>query len=123
MKDPRGFQEFFEAFARHDPRGSAYTLRGFQAERPPLFDFEAEIRRVATPALIIVGDEDDPCLEPSLFLKAWLPASGLAVFPKAGHTVNLEEPALFNETLERFLALIEAGRWGSRDPRSLRVFP
>ena len=26
------------------------------------------------------------------------------MFPKTGHVLNIEEPALFNETLERFLA-------------------
>src|SRR5712671_5088300 len=38
-----------------------------------------------------------------------------------GHILNLEEPALFNETLERFLGLAEAGRWPPRDPASRRV--
>lgn len=123
VKDPRGFQEFVDALGRHDAQGSAHTQRGFQAGRPSLYDFEADIRRIALPALIVVGDEDDPCIEPSLFLKQHIPASGLAVFPKTGHVVNLEEPALFNETLERFLALAEAGRWPARDPRSIRPGP
>jgi proline iminopeptidase len=120
VKDPRGFQEFVDALARHDAKGSAHTQRGFQAGRPSVYDFEAEIRRIALPTLIVVGDEDDPCIEPSLFLKQHVPASGLAMFPKTGHVVNLEEPALFNETLERFIALAEAGRWPARDPRSIR---
>ena len=55
-------------------------------------------------------------------VKDKIPASGLAVFPKTGHVLNLEEPALFNQTLERFLILTEAGRWPPRDlasrPRS-----
>ena len=33
--------------------------------------------------------------------------------------LNLEELALFNETVERFIALVEAKRWGMRDPRSI----
>jgi hypothetical protein len=37
-------------------------------------------------------------------------------FPKSDHVLNLEEPALFNEMVERFIALVEAGRWGR--PRS-----
>ena len=49
--------------------------------------------------------EDDPCVGPSLFLKKHLPAAGLAMFPKSGHVLNLEEPALFNETVERFVTL------------------
>ena len=41
------------------------------------------------------------------------------MFPKSGHVLNLEEPALFNEMVERFIALVEAGRWLPRDPRSM----
>jgi proline iminopeptidase len=33
--------------------------------------------------------------------------------------LNLEEPALFNEMVERFNALVEAGRWGVGEPRSI----
>ena len=110
VKDPRGFLEFMEALARHDAQGSAHTQRGFQGGRPSIYAFEDRIRHLTLPALIIVGDEDDACIEPSLFLKQTIPASGLAMFPKTGHILNLEEPALFNETLERFLGLAEAGR-------------
>ena len=60
-------------------------------------------------------------VEPSLFLKKHLAASGLTFFPKSGHVLNLEEPALFNDTLQRFLVQAEAGRWGPRDPRSVRA--
>jgi pimeloyl-ACP methyl ester carboxylesterase len=66
----------------------------------------------------MVGDEDDHCLQPGIFLKKTIPACGLAVFPKAGHTLNLEEPALFNYHLAEFIAQVEAGRWGVRDPRA-----
>ena len=121
VKDPRGFLEFMEALARHDAQGSAHTQRGFQGGRPSIYAFEDRIRHLTLPALIIVGDEDDACIEPSLFLKQTIPASGLAMFPKTGHILNLEEPALFNETLERFLGLAEAGRWPPRDPASRRA--
>jgi 3-oxoadipate enol-lactonase len=121
VKDPRGFLEFMEALARHDAQGSAHTQRGFQGGRPSIYAFEDRIRRLTLPALIIVGDEDDPCIEPSLFLKQTIAASGLAMFAKTGHVLNLEEPALFNETLERFLGLAEAGRWPPRDPASRRA--
>lgn len=121
VKDPRGFQEFVEALSRHDAQGSARTQRSFQGGRPSLYGFEDSIRQLRLPVLIVVGDEDDDCLEPSLFLKRHAPASGLAIFPKTGHVLNLEEPALFNETLDRFLALVEAGRWPPRDPASRRA--
>jgi 3-oxoadipate enol-lactonase len=121
VKDPRGFAEFYDQFASHDAKGAANTLRGYQIGRPSVYDFEADIRKITLPTLIICGDEDDPCIEPSIFLKKHIAASGLAMFPKSGHTVNIEEPALFNQTLDAFLALVDAGRWGARDKRSIRV--
>ena len=119
VKDPRGHADFYAALARHDSKGSANTMRSFQGGRPSIYTLTEAIRKVLTPALIICGDEDDACVEPSLFLKKHLPAAGLTFFPKTGHVLNLEEPALFNEMVQRFIALVEAGRWGVRDPRSM----
>ena len=118
LKDPRGFAEFTTRLAEHDARGSANTSRGFQGGRPSLYDFAAEIGKLSTPALIVVGDEDERCIEPSLFLKDAIPASGLVMMPKTGHVVNLEEPDLFNLVVDNFLARVEAGRWPARDPRT-----
>jgi 3-oxoadipate enol-lactonase len=118
FKDPRGFAEFTARLAEHDAQGSAMTSRGFQGERPSLYDFAADIRKLAMPTLIVVGDEDERCIEPSQFLKDAIPASGLAVLPKTGHVVNLEEPGLFNALVRDFLVRAEAGRWGPRDPRT-----
>ncbi len=120
VKDPRGFADFNAAFASHDAQGSAHTMRGFQAARPSLYDFEADIRRIDVPTLIVVGDEDEPCLEPGFRLKQWIAPSGLVVFPKTGHVVNQEEPALFNQVVGDFIGRVEAGRWPPRDPRSMR---
>ena len=121
VKDPRGFEEFTAMFGEHDAKGSANTMRGFQGERPSLYDFEAEMRKFTVPTLIVVGDEDEPCLEPSFLMKHWIPTSGLVVFPKTGHVCNQEEPAMFNEAVADFIARVEAGRWPARDPRSVRV--
>ena len=119
LKDPRGHADFYAALARHDSLGSANTVRSFQGARPSMFTFTDAVRKVPTPTLIICGDEDENCIAPSLFLKKNIPASGLAMFPKSGHVLNLEEPALFNEMVERFVTLVEAGRWPVRDPRSM----
>jgi 3-oxoadipate enol-lactonase len=73
------------------------------------------------PPRLLRLDAGFACIEPSLFLKQNIPASGPAMFPKTGHVLNIEEPALFNETLERFLALAEADRWPPRDPASRRA--
>jgi proline iminopeptidase len=123
LKDPRGFAEFTARLAEHDALGSANTSRGFQGARPSLYDFANEIRNLAVPALIVVGDEDERCIEPSLFLKDVMPAAGLVVLPKTGHVVNLEEPDLFNEVVGDFLVRVEAGRWRPRDPRTRGAKP
>jgi pimeloyl-ACP methyl ester carboxylesterase len=94
-------------------------MRGVQKARPSVFELEGELRKVTVPTLIVTGDEDEPCLEPDLFLKRVIPTAGLWVVPKTGHTVNLEEPDLFNRAVQDFFTAVEAGRWGVRDPRSV----
>jgi 3-oxoadipate enol-lactonase len=123
LKDPRGFAEFTVRLAEHDALGSANTSRGFQGARPSLYDFTTELRKLNTPALIVVGDEDERCIEPSLFLKDVLSASGLVVLPKTGHVVNLEEPDLFFGLVGDFLTRVEGGRWAARDPRTRGARP
>ena len=117
-KDPRGWRLFADRLAQHDSQGAANTMRGVQMRRPSLYDLEAEFRALETPVLVMIGDEDDHCIQPGLFLKRTIARSGLAVFPKSGHTLNLEEPELFNRLLSEFIAQVKAGRWGPRDPRA-----
>lgn len=118
-KDPRGWQEFRDMLAEHSMEGAAYTMRGVQRERPSLFDLEEGMRGIATPTLILTGDEDEPCLIPNVFMKRVIPTAALQVLPNSGHTINIEEPAMFNAALEQFFTQVESGRWPTRDPRSL----
>jgi pimeloyl-ACP methyl ester carboxylesterase len=118
IKDPRGFKEFLTQLGEHSSRGSALTLRGVQARRPSPFDLVPELEKMTVPALIIHGDEDRPCLGTGIMLKRAIPSAGLMVFPKTGHTINLEEPALFNQALQDFFTQVESGRWLMRDKRT-----
>lgn len=111
-KDPRGYALFMERLAEHSPAGAARTLRGVQASRPSLHDLEPAFRALRVPTLIVNGDDDGSCLAPGLFLKRTIPGAALAVLPRTGHVINLEEPALFNLLLGEFLGLVEAGRAG-----------
>jgi pimeloyl-ACP methyl ester carboxylesterase len=113
-KDPRGWQEFHDQLAAGSATGHALTLRGVQMERPSVFDLGDQMARCEVPALIMTGDEDDPCLEAGIFMKRKLPRSGLLVLPKAGHAINIEEPAAFNAALLDFLGAVDAGRWTRR---------
>jgi len=111
QKDPRGFADFVKNLSEHSDIGASNTMAEYQGKRPSLYDFEDEWKKLDVPTLIICGDEDEPCIQPSIWLKKVLPNAGLAFFAKTGHTVNIEEPDLFNRELWNFLALVEAGKW------------
>ncbi|MCC7428561.1 MAG: alpha/beta hydrolase [Alphaproteobacteria bacterium] len=115
-KDPRGWAEFHKQLAEHSTLGSALTMLGVQRSRPSLYDLEAGFRKMRVPTLIVCGDEDDPTLEPGLFLKRAIPSSALLVMPKCGHTMNLEDPDAFNRAVLDFLTMVDGGRWTLRDP-------
>jgi pimeloyl-ACP methyl ester carboxylesterase len=118
-KDPVGWKEFYEQLAAGSTQGHAMTLRGVQMTRPSILDLGDRLEKLDVPTLIMTGDEDEPCLEPAIFMKRKIPTSGLVVMPKAGHTINLEDPDLFNRTVLDFLTAVDAGRWTRRNPLSL----
>jgi len=117
-KDPRGWREFADLLGQHSAVGAANTMRGVQARRPSIYDLEDRLRTMPVPVLVVAGDEDDHCLQPGIFMKKTIPACGLLVLPKTGHTLNLEEPDHFNRFVGDFIAQVEAGRWPPRDPRA-----
>jgi len=116
QKDPQGWQEFHDRLAVGSAVGRAMTLRGVQMTRPSFYDLQDRFQRLNLPVLVLVGDEDDPAIEPSLFLKRHAPAAGLVTFPNSGHTINLEEPDLFNRAVLDFLTAVDGGRWPRRQP-------
>ena len=118
-KDPRGFEEYQQQFFQHSPLGWANTFRGVQKNRPNLLDLEDQLRKLTIPTLLMLGDEDDPGLEATLFMKQVIPTAGLEIFPQTGHAINLEEPDRFNRSVLDFLTAAESGRWTARDPRSI----
>ncbi|MBM3925097.1 MAG: alpha/beta hydrolase [SAR202 cluster bacterium] len=113
-KDPRGWNEFKDALAAHSVLGASNTLRGVQGKRPSLFDQASQMRDLRIPTLILCGDEDEPCVDPSIFMKRNIHSAGLVFFPQTGHTLNLEEPDLFNRTVQDFLTAVENGSWASK---------
>ena len=68
-----------DPLAGHSSLGSALTMRGVQAARPSLYALTEELARVSIPVLVLVGDEDEGCLEPALMLKRTIPTAGLTV--------------------------------------------
>jgi pimeloyl-ACP methyl ester carboxylesterase len=118
-KDPLGWKEFRDRLVAGSAKGHALTMRGVQMQRPTIYSLEARLTLLEVPTLIVTGDEDEPCLEPALFMKRMIATSGLVVLPKTGHAVNLEEPEAFNRAVLDFLTAVDAGRWTRRRPDSL----
>ncbi|HEU4378951.1 MAG TPA: alpha/beta hydrolase [Hyphomicrobiaceae bacterium] len=118
-KDPRGFAEFKVMLAEHSAKGAANTQLGVQRKRPSVYELEEKLTASRVPMLIVTGDEDWPCLLPNVFIKQTCPTAALMVIPNSGHAINIEEPAAFNDALADFLAQVDAGRWPTRDPRSV----
>jgi pimeloyl-ACP methyl ester carboxylesterase len=117
-KDPRGHAEFARMLAEHSADGHAQTMFNLQLKRPTLWEMEDKLKRFAVPLLVIVGDEDEPCIDGSVFLKRTVPTAGLLVIPRSGHNIPSEEPAMFNAALTDLFAAAEAGRWLAHKPNA-----
>jgi 2-succinyl-6-hydroxy-2,4-cyclohexadiene-1-carboxylate synthase len=84
--------------ARHDPAGIANTLR----RTSPQASVRARLRDNARPALLVCGTRERrfrPLRDHALLQTPHLQVADLA----AGHGMNMEDPAGFNEAVIRFL--------------------
>lgn len=80
--------------------GVAAAQRGM-AERP---DRSGALRRIAVPALILVGAEDEVTPpDESRRMQREIPGAELSILPGAGHLANLERPDAFNDALDSLL--------------------
>lgn len=111
-KDPRGWEEFLAHLREHSAVACAHLIRGVQMRRKTIMELEPRLRELGVPVLVMIGDQDGPCVEPAVFMQRHMPRAGLVVLPMSGHTINIEEPALFNLHVAELLAAVESGRWG-----------
>jgi pimeloyl-ACP methyl ester carboxylesterase len=122
-KDPHGYAVFRRQLGDHSATGQALTMLGVLRPRPTIFALEPQLKTLEVPTLIIIGDEDEPCVDPAVFMKRHIPSAGLVVLPQSGHAVNLEEPALFNAAVLEFFRMAEAGRWARRTNVTTSMLP
>jgi pimeloyl-ACP methyl ester carboxylesterase len=109
-KSPAEYKKFIDQLAAVSPLGIANTMRGVQARRPPIYAHKERAAGLSVPTLIVVGDEDAPCIKPSYFLHQTIPGARLETIARCGHLVNIEEPAIFNPMVEGFIGACEAKR-------------
>ena len=123
QKDPHGFATMLFQLKDHSTVGSAMTMRNVQGKRKTVYEVADDLPTLDVPTLIVSGDEDELALEPALLMKRKIPNSGLLIVPKTGHTVNLEEPALFNQAVLEFVTAVEQGAWTPRRDTTTGLLP
>jgi pimeloyl-ACP methyl ester carboxylesterase len=84
---------------------------GVQRQRPTVMQLGDELRQLRVPTLLVIGDQDEACVDANIFMRRQCPAAGLVVLPRTGHTANLEEPDLVNDIALRFFNSVENNRW------------
>ncbi|MCA1645013.1 MAG: alpha/beta hydrolase, partial [Chloroflexi bacterium] len=66
-KDPHGWAVFRRQLADHSATGQALTMLGVQRQRPTIFSLESVLPTLAVPTLVVIGDEDEPCVDTAVF--------------------------------------------------------
>jgi pimeloyl-ACP methyl ester carboxylesterase len=92
-----------EAIAAQDPAGLAHFARRVAAIAPPVID---DLPSIDVPALVIVGEKDEPYLRAADVMTAKLPRAEKVTVRGAGHIVNIEATEAFDAAVISFLARI-----------------
>jgi pimeloyl-ACP methyl ester carboxylesterase len=95
-------REMREAMGHHaSAQGLAHAARGVLAQDGS--DVIDGLGSIRVPTLVIVGDQDQPFLAPCEYMAKKISGARLEVIPGAGHSSNLDQPAIFNRVLADFL--------------------
>ncbi len=93
-----------EMITANEPGGVADSLLAM-ADRRDSLDLLETIR---CPTLVVAGEEDTFIpLDQARAMQQQIPGSRLAVLQKAGHLVNLEQPALFQQAMQEFITVVD----------------
>jgi pimeloyl-ACP methyl ester carboxylesterase len=92
------------AIAAQTPHGIAHFSRRVAGPARPVID---ALGQIAVPALVVVGEKDEAYLRAADVLEARIPQAERVTISGAGHIVNIEAAAAFNEVVEGFLARLQ----------------
>lgn len=88
--------------AKHtSAQGLAHAARGMLAQ----FDSRIieSLDSISVPAMVLVGENDQPFLAASQYMAAKIPGAKLVTIPDAGHAANIDQPDAFNTAVADFL--------------------
>jgi pimeloyl-ACP methyl ester carboxylesterase len=85
-------------------QGLAHAARGMLAQ----FDSRIieSLPEITVPTLVLVGENDKPFLGGTEYMANKIANSTRAMIADAGHASNIDQPAAFNEAVEKFLATL-----------------
>lgn len=84
-----------------------------KAARGMLAQFDARVinslEQIAVPTLLIVGANDQAYLNPIDYMEKKIPGARKVVVADAGHSVNIDQPEIFNQVVLEFLDGVTRG--------------
>ncbi len=89
-----------EAIAAQDPRGIANFARRVAGPADCVID---ELADIDIPALVVVGEKDEPYLRAAEVMEARMPRARRVPIAGAGHIVNLDQTGAFDAAVLAFL--------------------
>jgi len=89
------------AIAAQTPHGVAQFARRVAGPASPVIE---QLGEIDAPALVVVGEKDEPYLAAADVLAARLPRAERVTIPGAGHIVNIEQASAFDASVAGFLA-------------------
>ncbi len=105
LENPHLIDSWRQEFLMTSREAYVYCAQAI-AQRRPLLD---ELAAVAAPTLIIVGEHDEPFIEPSQVMHQRINGSRLVTMAGCNHAPFVEKPADFAGVIVDFLAQVESG--------------
>lgn len=98
---PKEVLEMIKKMAAEAPNARSRKVTEMMLAEPhiPLTDLE----KIQAPTLVLASDHDLIRDEHTIDIYHHLPNGALNIFPEATHMIPVDDPALFNATVERFL--------------------
>ncbi len=102
---PKIVAQVTEQLLANEPAGIIDAVQAMAAR----VDSTAQVSSIQCPTLIVAGDEDAliPAADTEAMCRA-IPNAQLTRIPRAGHLVNLEQPARFSGVVQRFVREVSA---------------
>jgi len=108
--DPKTGQHVTWETLNSSPKGIAYTIRGVQKKRSPIFQLAPKLEKLAVETLVVLSELDIPVVECSQFIVQRMPRAALVMIPAKSHWTQLEAPEEFLSAVDQFVTRLAAGK-------------